>query len=489
MQRLRRWWNANPWWTRGYEGLLLFLWVAMLLTLPLESSPLLPRVLGGRAVVRPLALLPMMGLFFLEALPWVWRLPWPRAFPALLTFWVVALVASFHGLLLQPMPEQGFTPPVRVVRGFMTLAIGSSFYLVTWVHLRRHPQYLRLTVAVLYLALALVLVWSSLQALYIVRRDEDLYRTLNALQRQWVSTRPLQTGRVSGATYEPSWLATQALILFFPWLWAGLLVGHSPLPRKGRVMAEAPLLLGLAGMLLFTFSRVGLAVFLTVAGSSLLVYLGVQARRSGRWLQVAAGVLGLVAFATLALWGIWRWNAYVFSHFERLWKRMQRAGQRASPDLVLRTLAGSRWAEWQYGFAVYQEHPLLGVGLGLLPFYLDTHVPSGELSTWFIESLLPGGKGEPMMHTRNLYIRLLAETGLVGLWVFLAFQLAVLGAALQLALSPDPEARWAGWAGMIAMAAIFLLAIGFDSLALPHHWVVYGLLSGYASSRAGPSPT
>ncbi len=85
MQRFRRW-NANPWWTRGYEGLLLFLWVAMLLTLPLESSPLLPKVLGGRAVVRPLALLPMMGLFFLEALPWVWRLPWPRAFPALLTF-------------------------------------------------------------------------------------------------------------------------------------------------------------------------------------------------------------------------------------------------------------------------------------------------------------------------------------------------------------------------------------------------------------------
>jgi len=31
---------------------------------------------------------------------------------------------------------------------------------------------------------------------------------------------------------------------------------------------------------------------------------------------------------------------------------------------------------------------------------------------------------------------------------------------------------------VLALAAVFLFAIAFDSFSLPHHWVVYGILSG-----------
>lgn len=471
-------------WPRLYTWALTGLWVALLLTLPLESSPLLPRILGGQAVVRPLALFPMIGLFALEALPLVWRMPWPRAFPALLAFWGVALAASVQGWFLLPMPEQGFTPTTRLMRGWMTLAVGSAFYLVTWIHMARHPRWHRRTLCLLYLALFLVLVWASLQVVYIVRRDEHLWAVLNAIQLRWISTRPLPFTRVAGATYEPSWLALQFTVLFYPWLWAGMLSGFSLFPRRGRwLTVEAALWLWMVGILLFTFSRSGLAVFMALTGGSLVLWLGIRGTGSlvRRVARLALVATGLILFAGVSLWAIFRWNAYVASHFERLMKRLGRTNEPAA-TLVLRTLAGSRWGEWQYGYAVYQDYPVLGVGLGLLPFYLDTHVPSGELSAWFLHSVMPGDKGEPMMHTRNLYIRLLAETGIVGLAVFLAFQLAVLGEALSLTTHPDPFYRWLGWSGVLALIAVFLFAIAFDSFSLPHHWVVYGILSGAAVS-------
>ena len=474
---------AWSWLHRARTHLVHLLWAAFLLSLPFESSPLLPEVIGGRAVVRPLAVLPMMGLFFLEVLPFIWRLPWPRPFPALLAFWLVALFASLWGLTLLPTPEQGFLPSRRVVRGFMTLAVGSGFYLVTWVYLQRHPQRAKASLRWLYAALALSLLWGSLQVLYIVRDDVTLWETLNRIHRAWIGTRPLQFRRVSGVTYEPSWFAIQSLILFYPWLWGSVLTGTTVFPwRKGPLQGETLLLAWMTGLLLFTFSRSGLGIFLFLTTVTLVLRALTWGRGSWgkRVLQVVVGGAALTLFAAAALWGIYRWNQYVFEHFTKLQAHLRQRADEASLLTVVRILAGSRWGEWQYGYRVYEGHPVLGVGLGLAPFYLEEAVPGGELSYWFYDSVLPGGSGEPMMHIRHLYLRLLAETGWVGLWTFLAFQLGLVGLALEMTLHVESRRRAWGWCLLLAMAAVFASSIAFDSFSLPHQWVVYGWISGLA---------
>ncbi len=477
MTRLPLW----LWFLRGRTLLVHLLWVAFLLSLPFESSPLLPEVVGGRAVVRPLALLPMMGLFFLEVLPHLWRQPWPRPFLALLAFWVIAMFTSLWGMFLLPMPEQGFTPLSRIIRGFMTLAVGSGFYLVTWIYLQRYPQRTKTSLRWLYAALTVSLLWGSLQVLYIVRDDVTLWETLNRIHRTWVGTRPLQFRRVSGVTYEPSWFAIQSLILFYPWLWGSILTGTSAFPwRKGLLQVETFLLAWMTLLLLFTFSRSGLGIFLFLTTGSLVLRALTwgQGSLGKRVLHLALGGVALVLFAAAALWGISRWNQYVFEHFTKLQARLQERADEASLLTAIRILAGSRWGEWQYGYRVYEQHPFLGVGLGLAPFYLEEAVPGGELSYWFYDSVLPGGSGEPMMHIRHLYLRLLAETGWVGLWTFLAFQLGLVGLALE--MTTDRETLWQawGWCLLLAMAAVFATSIAFDSFSLPHQWVVYGWISG-----------
>lgn len=475
----------SPTLSRGYRWLIGALWVLFLLTLPLESSPLLPRIIGGRAVVRPLALLPMMALFFLEVLPTIWRRPWPRPFLALLAFWLVALASGLWGWLLLPTPEQGISPTSRILRGWMTLAVGSGFYTVTWVRFQNlGEEDLRRTLRWLYVALALVLLWSGLQILYILGNNETLWQALNRWHRAWISTRPLQYRRVSGLTYEPSWLAIQLLVVFYPWLVASWLLGVSIVRLRWRwLVVELLLLAGLSVTLFFTFSRVGLGMFLFLSLVALSVRLLTLGRGSWRTRVLRGGlaVLVLLLFGTAALWGMYRWNEYVFEHFSRLVARLQRRADEFTASNVLRILAGSRWGEWQYGYAVYQTSPWMGVGLGLAPFYLEENVPSGEVSDWFYDSLLPGNGGEPMLHPRNLYIRLLAETGWVGWWLFLGFQLSTLGLALRLTLAPQPLLRVAGWSGLLALAALFLAAIGFDSFSLPHQWFVYGWIAGLAT--------
>jgi O-antigen ligase len=89
---------------------------------------------------------------------------------------------------------------------------------------------------------------------------------------------------------------------------------------------------------------------------------------------------------------------------------------------------------------------------------------------------------------KNLYLRVLAETGLLGLSAFLAFIIAILGCALSLWLSPKPEAKYWGTGGLYALIAFAFLANSFDSFAIPNMWVAFGIITAatrvsYTSSK------
>jgi O-antigen ligase len=81
---------------------------------------------------------------------------------------------------------------------------------------------------------------------------------------------------------------------------------------------------------------------------------------------------------------------------------------------------------------------------------------------------------------KNLYFRLLAETGLVGTAFFLAFVTAILGCALYLWLSSDRDQKFWGTAGLLGLLAFALSAFSYDSFAIPNMWVVFGLITAAA---------
>ena len=81
---------------------------------------------------------------------------------------------------------------------------------------------------------------------------------------------------------------------------------------------------------------------------------------------------------------------------------------------------------------------------------------------------------------KNLYVRLFAETGLIGFFLFLAFQFYVLGDVLSLLRRRDTLERFAATAGVFAWLGIALYNFTQDSLTTPNIWLIPGILVGIA---------
>jgi len=122
---------------------------------------------------------------------------------------------------------------------------------------------------------------------------------------------------------------------------------------------------------------------------------------------------------------------------------------------------------------------VLGVGLGNYVFYFNENLPDRPLAAVpeVLRLVVPESVGGRLITPKNFIIRIMAETGILGLSTFIAFIMAILGSALYLWFSPDKEVKFWGIGGLLGLIAFSLLVFSFDSLAIPNMWVVFGLIT------------
>ncbi|MGD8751930.1 MAG: hypothetical protein PVG14_10935, partial [Anaerolineales bacterium] len=87
---------------------------------------------------------------------------------------------------------------------------------------------------------------------------------------------------------------------------------------------------------------------------------------------------------------------------------------------------------------------------------------------------------------KNYYVRLLAETGLLGTAMFFAFLIGLVGVGLYLWLSKEPNLRYWGAVSLLGLISFSLDAFSFDSFAIPNMWVVFGLITAAAQVYVTP---
>ena len=255
-------------WGRLLNQLQHIAWALFLITLPVTSFPYLPQVIGGTALVRPLAIYPLLVLLIIATLPRLITGAVPRTIYTFLPFVLIALIASLLSLLKGIEPMLGVTVSDRILRALLTLGIGSAIYLTVAI-LPRTPDELRASLRWLYAGFTAALAWGTLQVAYVIHFDPDYYHFLMKLQA-YISTRKIFLNRVSGMTYEPNWFVEQISFLLIPWLLASVLSGYSAFNWRWRKLTLEWLLLGWSILVLvFTFSRAGLINLV------LLLFLGV----------------------------------------------------------------------------------------------------------------------------------------------------------------------------------------------------------------------
>jgi hypothetical protein len=288
--------------------------------------------------------------------------------------------------------------------------------------------------------------------------------------------RPLLARRISGFAYESAWLADQIVIFYLPWVFAAFFTGR----RLFKQTWLEPLLIFLSlAVLVFTYSRGGLfsAAFCILA-VSILMGRGIV-RRGWTWFRSplsAPGLwlrLGTILLLVLTLVAAGSFLAG-YEYFANIWS----LGEQEDPLAYLVDIgAGQRLAYAIAGYQVYEQQPLTGVGLGasglfLLPNYPDWAVLIPEVA----RQLSPDSNLIP--NTKSLYVRLLAETGLPGFWLFAAFFGSFLVFILRLQTSASSFLRFVAVAGLFAWLGIALRNLTQDSFTIPIMWVMLGMLAG-----------
>ena len=473
-------------------------WVIFLVTLPVTSFPYLPAELGGSTQVRPLAMYPLLVLLILVTVPRLFQKRLPLTFLPLFAFIAAVALSGFFSLALDIEAFKGVTIAARLLRNLITLGIGVAVYLTVALYPRSEED-LNFSLRWLYIGFGAVLLWGSFQIIYILSYNEGYFNLLNRVQ-SLISTQALFQTRISGFTYEPKWFAEQITFLLMPWLTAALISKRSVFRWHFRwISVESLLLLWSAIVLLFTFSRTGLFILILLTFVSVLVSRsfrkpqnsppspggalppgesrgeGSLAAPNRRLRVIEAGLAALALTVILVIVG--SQNPY----FSRLWRYW--SDERARDKTYLEYIAfGQRFAYAETALRIFEDYPVLGVGLGNYAFFFDKKLPNRpwQNSPEIIRQITPTERGSQLVTPKNLYARLLAETGLVGTILFSSFVIAVLGCALFLLFAPLAASRYWGLAGLLGILVFVTVVFSTDSFAVPNMWVVFGLITAAA---------
>ncbi|HTP02546.1 MAG TPA: O-antigen ligase family protein [Anaerolineales bacterium] len=464
----------------GLDGLARVLWAATLITLPVTSFRYFPS--GEGTYVRPLSFYPLALLMLVLLVQWLRRrtaFPWAGTWTPLAAMMLATVAASIAGAIIAPPELRGQTVIGRELRAWVTLVMGILFFTAAaWMN--RNEDQLRFSLQWLFAGFVLDVLWSGLQGatFYLHILPKPL---VTQWQRAFSMRELIRTNRISGLAYEPSWLAGQISTLYLPWLFAWLLTRQYITRFK---WVEPVLLLCAGGLLLATFSRGGL---LTVGLTTILTFLLVgRSQMRAAWAWFASGLRGgrdliwraAVAFVIVAAAA----GALLFlaqkGYIARLWQTRAET----FTDFLIQNSAGSRAAYIYGALGAYGEHPWTGVGLGASGFYIYNHLPDWALTTVpdIARQLNPDNNLYP--NPKNLYVRLLAETGLMGFFLFAAFQFSLLGDALIALRGRTALGQYLGIAAVFTWLALIFYNLTQDSLAIPDLWVNLGMLVGLSGA-------
>lgn len=472
----------NSWLTLNrIEQWMKTLWGITLFTLPITSFRWLPEVMA-KTDVRPMAvyslalLVPLMAVYY-----WKTRTDfrWPVQTTALIVFILAALISTAIGGLYAPLGLRGQTYWAWALRAWISFGIGMGFFWVA-VLISKSEEFFRSSLKWMYASLGITIVWSIIQAIGIHTALIN-FETIDLIQRSF-SIRGLVENRISGFAFEPSWLADQIVIFYFPWLFAAILTGFR---LTKYTWLEPILLLGSLGTLLLTYSRSGILglffavviVMLTV-GRGILVGIWswfwaplVSPEVRGKWSRLL--VILLVAAILIAAF-MWLNN---YQYFASIW---QFDAEGSLTEYITSIYAAPRVAYIVGGIRIFNLHPWFGVGLGGSSFYLFDTLPNWALVDPYEIARQVSPDSTAIPNVRNLLVRLLSETGIIGFWLYIAFMLSILGSIRRMFLSRKQVMVYASVAGLTIWIAVLIRQFTLSTLTSPVIWVSLGAVVGYA---------
>jgi O-antigen ligase len=154
----------------------------------------------------------------------------------------------------------------------------------------------------------------------------------------------------------------------------------------------------------------------------------------------------------------------------------------AGYEIANRLAFAERLVYWTAALRTFGQFPVLGVGPGNAGFFFEENRPAYGYQLTEIRNVLNDlNSGFP--NPKNLWARILAENGIIGFSAFAAW-FGLMGiAGLWLWRQGRGAESAIGLAGALGCAAQVVEGFSLDTYALPHFWVLLGLVSAAAWNR------
>ncbi|MFQ5777064.1 MAG: O-antigen ligase family protein [Terriglobia bacterium] len=413
-------------------------WYMLIFSLPFADFLFFPETMKTAGQPSTFLVLGLWLVLFVElALKRGVRLPNDRVHRPLFWFLAVAL-ASIVMCYWVPVPESlGDVVWEKSIRQLAHFGLFASLFLLPYFLIRSRKEF-DAALRVFFLAVLVVLAYGVLELATAFLGIHALGAVLEAFHwGSWyvvpgdvpgivMSSTPLgELPRLRLVFAEPS-MAANFLAVAFP------LLTVRALSRRGQGQLWAGLAFLAALCLLLTFSLGGYLFFL--ATSTLLIVLLPGSRR-----RLHYGVL-LGAFMLFLL------AAPLVRDF--------------AVGVLTRPLHGElsvavRLESAEAGLRMLWDYPLLGVGIGNTPFYVYDYLPwrprVAHYLGWYMTH------GEIALPVLNLFVRMLAETGLVGGLLFMLWHYRILESGWEtIKVTTDSNRKLLGIGLFVASVGVLL---------------------------------
>jgi hypothetical protein len=466
-------------------------WMLGMVLLPITSLPLLVTVTGATTVAPP-------SVLFILFVAITWVLPYilftrgslPFEVGPFLVFFLVTSVSWALSVFLPILPYRNFTITTGFAETFFTLGIAAAVYTTTATWVSAKPERLRFTMQFISLSGLVLILWCIVQAYYILAQD-GTYPPLILQLQTLVSSRMgtwLFADRLTGMAYEPSYLAHQLVLVYIPLWFSATISQYTAFSKKiFWFRVENLLLVGGILALFLSFSRIGWLSFLLMVAYAMVFFNILLVRKIRDWLaqrysssniRLLSVVITMIVilFLFISYLGITLGAIMVGASFEPRLARILSTDFSNTADLLdlsNRLFFAERAVYWLAGLDVFGKYPWLGVGVGNAGLFFPETMPSYGYGLTEIRDLFY--RFEFLPNTKSMWVRILAETGVVGFsffisWIFIVFQSSHLAKIFG-----TPEAKVIGWMGQFVIIAYLAEGFSLDSFAMPYIWLALGL--------------
>jgi hypothetical protein len=489
-------------------------WDLLLLLLPITSLPLLADIVGG-STVNPAAVVPLIILFI------VWFVPYFFQKGSLnlevVPFLGFIAVAVFTSILIHfnpVLPWKGQTVFSREMSAWLTLLAGFAFYIVTSTIVTDSKKLIH-AVKVINVGAVLMFVWALMQGGYIFFNNGN-FPVLIQRVHEFISIRDLHPKQITGFAYEASWFCHQVNILYFP-IWLGIIIYSGSLYKRRVGKFPIELVLFLIGVLALVLSRsrIGLLSLLVIVGILILMFIFRRLGKARHWFSTKIRMnspflikftstlfsilllffvfLFFLSLAILVIYLVSKIDPRLERIFMISWsdfipfslsKVIDQLRLRFTVQFANFLMFAERSVYWVAAYRIFGQYPLFGVGLGNAGFFFPENMPAFSWSLPEVVNVLRDGT-EMFPNPKNLWLRLLAETGIVGFTFFIVWILCIFYTAWNLLSCRRKKFRAIGFAGIIGVIVLLVEGFSLDTFGLPYMWVLFGLVS--ATSRLASS--